>query len=108
MTKVRIDELQPLERVVWRMISSFRPEWEGTTITFELHVEVDRVKLCFAHRGFGHADEGYAVSTTGLGVLSGELETVPGNGRGRAQSGRRFCSHDSVRQRRSSAVYWMG
>jgi len=35
-TKKRVDELKPPVRVGWKTISSFRPEWDDTTITFDL------------------------------------------------------------------------
>src|SRR5437016_2730518 len=33
---MRVDELKPPVRVGWKTISSFRPEWDDTTITFDL------------------------------------------------------------------------
>jgi uncharacterized protein YndB with AHSA1/START domain len=81
-TKVSIDELNPPTRVVWKTISSFRPEWSGTAISFDLREEGSTTVLLFAHRDFAQADEIYALTNTGwayyLVSLRQYLET--GNG----------------------------
>jgi uncharacterized protein YndB with AHSA1/START domain len=66
-TKVRVDELEPSVRVGWTVISSYHPEWIGTTITFDLRAEENGAALSFAHRGFARADEVFALTTTGWG-----------------------------------------
>lgn len=73
-TKVRVEELKPPTRVVWKTISSFRPEWSGTTITFDLRSEGNDTILSFAHRGFEEADEIYALTTTGWGYYLVSLQ----------------------------------
>ena len=81
-TTVRVDELEPPRRVVWRTISSFHPEWADTTITFDLRAEGSVTVLSFAHRGFRREDEAYALFTTGwayyLVSLQQYLETGEG------------------------------
>jgi uncharacterized protein YndB with AHSA1/START domain len=67
-TTVTVKELEPPLHVLWKTRSSFRPEWEGTTIVFDLRAEKGNTVLAFAHRGFEAADERYAVTTTGWGV----------------------------------------
>jgi uncharacterized protein YndB with AHSA1/START domain len=64
-TRVRIEELHPDRRVVWETVSSFRPEWVGTRIEFDLRPSPNSMVLAFAHRGFQHADDVFAVTTTG-------------------------------------------
>jgi uncharacterized protein YndB with AHSA1/START domain len=86
-SRMKVDELKAPVRVSWTTISSFRPEWNGTTITFDLRAEGSDTVLSFAHRGFKQADEGYAVTTTGWGVLSCQLATISGDGKGRTQPG---------------------
>ena len=81
-TKVRVDELEPPVRVVWKVISSFRPEWEETTITFDLRVEGSDTVLSFAHRGFKQADEVYALTTTGWGYYLVSLQQYVETGKG--------------------------
>jgi uncharacterized protein YndB with AHSA1/START domain len=81
-TKIKVDELKMPVHVGWKTISSFRPEWDGTTLTFDLRAEGNNTVLSFAQRGFEQADEVYALTTTGwayyLVSLQQYLET--GNG----------------------------
>ena len=64
-TSVSIEELKPPFRVAWKTISSFRPEWSGTTITFELRQEGNATVVLFAHRDFAQPDESFALFNTG-------------------------------------------
>jgi len=64
-TKVSVEQLNPPIRVVWKTISSFRPEWSDTTISFDLRWDGSDTILSFAHRGFKEADDIYALTTTG-------------------------------------------
>lgn len=73
-TTVRVEELKPPIRVVWKTISSFRPEWSGTTITFDLRSEGSDTMLSFAHCGFEETDEIYALTTTGWGYYLVSLQ----------------------------------
>jgi uncharacterized protein YndB with AHSA1/START domain len=72
-TTVAVRELEPPLHVMWKTLSSFRPEWEGTTIVFDLRVDASGTVLSFAHRGFETADERYAMTTTGWGVYLASL-----------------------------------
>jgi uncharacterized protein YndB with AHSA1/START domain len=81
-TKMRIDELERPVRVRWSTISSFHPEWQGTTITFDLRAEGEKTVLCFAHRGFVKADEAYALFTTGWGYYLVSLQQYVETGKG--------------------------
>ena len=69
-TRVRVEELKPPVCVGWKTVSSFRPEWNGTTITFDLRAEGSDTMLSFAHRDFAQADEIYALTTTGWATIS--------------------------------------
>lgn len=65
-TTVRVDDLEPQERVGWKTLSANAPGgWDGTEITFDLRAAEDETVLSFPHRGFKHADEGYALVNTG-------------------------------------------
>ncbi len=82
-TKVSVDKLEPPVHVGWKTISSNAPGgWHGTTMTFDLRAEGSATVLSFAHRGFEHADDGYACVTTGwdyyLVSLQQYLETGEG------------------------------
>ena len=79
---VTIKELEPPLHVVWKTSSSFRPEWGGTTIIFDLRAEADHTVVSFAHRGFEQADERYAVTTTGWGVALASLRSYLETGTG--------------------------
>ena len=82
-TKVKIDELKPPIRVAWTTISSAAPGgWDDTRITFDLRPEAGDTVLCFAHRGFKQADEGYARTTTGWGYYLVSLQQYLEAGKG--------------------------
>lgn len=81
-TTVLIKELEPPLHVLWKTTSSFRPEWEGTTIIFDLRVDDGGTVLSFAHRGFEAADERYAVTTTGWGSSLASLRQYLETGAG--------------------------
>ena len=81
-TTVRVAELDPPVCVVWKTLSSFRPEWIDTTITFELRAEGEATVLAFAHRGFAQADETYALTTTGWGYFLVSLQQYLETGKG--------------------------
>ncbi len=73
-TKVKIAELRASKRVVWKVVSSFRPEWEETSIEFDLCAEQGATAVRFAHRGFNEADDTYALCTTGWGYYLVSLQ----------------------------------
>jgi uncharacterized protein YndB with AHSA1/START domain len=81
-TRVGIEELNPPARVSWKTISSFRPEWSGTSISFDLRPEGSNTVLLFAHRGFAQADEIYALTTTGWGYYLVSLQQYLETGQG--------------------------
>jgi uncharacterized protein YndB with AHSA1/START domain len=80
--KMEVDELKPPVRVGWKTISSAVPGWDGTTVTFDLRAEGSDTVLCFAHRGFKQADEGYACTTTGWGYYLVSLPQYLETGKG--------------------------
>lgn len=84
-TTVLIKELEPPLHVLWKTTTSFRPEWEGTTIAFDLRAQGNVTVLSFAHRGFEEADERYAVTTTGWGVYLASLQQYLETGIGSPQ-----------------------
>lgn len=73
-TRIRIGELVPPRRVAWTVVDSFRPEWVGTTITFELRPASGGAEMLFAQRGYPKADENHAVCTTGWGIYFSRLQ----------------------------------
>jgi len=73
-TRVRIDALDAPRQVAWTVVESFRPEWLGTTISFDLRPLDAGSELRFAQRGYPHADENFALCTTGWGVYLGRLQ----------------------------------
>lgn len=72
-TTVAIAELDPAARVEWKVVDSFRPEWRGTQISFDLREVDGSTELRFRHSGFPLADDDYAVCTTGWGIYLGRL-----------------------------------
>ena len=81
-TKVEIVELRPSTRVGWKVLSSFRLEWRGTAVGFDLRGHEGGTKLLFAHRGFPLPDEDYALCTTGWGIYLTGLKALLENGTG--------------------------
>jgi uncharacterized protein YndB with AHSA1/START domain len=79
---VAVRELEPPLHVMWKTTSSFRSEWKGTTIVFDLRVDAGGTVLSFAHRGFEAADERYAVTTTEWGVYLASLQQYLETGTG--------------------------
>lgn len=81
-TRIRIDELKPQVRVTWATIASFLPDWDGTTITFDLRNEGSGTALSFAQCGFKQANEIYALTTTGWGYYLVSLQQYLETGKG--------------------------
>jgi uncharacterized protein YndB with AHSA1/START domain len=82
-TKVRVDDLEPPNRVRWKTLSANAPGgWDGTTITFALRREGADTVVSFAHSGFEHANEGYALVTTGWAYYLVSLQQYLETGRG--------------------------
>ncbi|WP_020176051.1 SRPBCC family protein [Methyloferula stellata] len=80
--KLRVDELEPPTRVGWKATSSLNPQWDGTTIAFDLRKEGEATVLSFAHRGFEKADDVYARTTTGWGYFLVSLRQYLETGNG--------------------------
>jgi len=79
---VRVQDLTPNAHVGWRMMSSGQPAFEGTTIAFDLRPAGGDTMLAFAHRGFKHADDGFASATTRWGFYLVSLKQYLESGRG--------------------------
>jgi uncharacterized protein YndB with AHSA1/START domain len=79
---VRVEELVPPSRVVWKPLTDNRPQWLGTTIAFDLKAEDGGTDLTFTQRGYPEADDVYACVTTAwayfLFSLKRYLETGTG------------------------------
>ncbi len=81
-TKVKVAELAPSVRVCWQTTSSFRPAWLGTTVTFTLRPDSNGTALLFSHSGWTHADDEYALCTTGWGYYLVSLQQYLQTGKG--------------------------
>jgi uncharacterized protein YndB with AHSA1/START domain len=81
-TKVRVVELASPLRVAWKTTASFRLEWVDTTITFDLRQDSTGTAILFTHRGFQHADDIYALCTTGWGYYLVSLQQYLETGQG--------------------------
>ena len=78
--KVTVEELNPTTHVRWRVANS---AWPGNDIEFNLKADgSDTTTLVFAHRGFPHADEGYASATTRWGFYLLSLKRYLQAGKG--------------------------
>lgn len=78
--RVRIEELKPPQRIVWKVIDE---AWDGDTIVFEVQPEAAGAQLSFLQCGFKEADQRYAIATTRWGLyllsLKNYLETGKGS-----------------------------
>ena len=63
-TRVEIEQLEPAERVVWKVVSAAMPTWADTRIEFGMAAADDGTMLRFAHRGFVDTDDFFAMSAT--------------------------------------------
>lgn len=81
-TRVRVAELVRPLHVGWKTTASFRPEWVDTTIAFDLREDPGGTVVLFAHRGFQHADDVYALCTTGWGYYLVSLQQYLQTGKG--------------------------
>jgi uncharacterized protein YndB with AHSA1/START domain len=90
-TKVRIDALEPGERVAWTTLSTDAPGgWSGTTIAFALKADGDDTVLALAHCGFREANEGFALVSTGWAYYLVSLQQYLETGRGTPQQEKDF------------------
>jgi uncharacterized protein YndB with AHSA1/START domain len=78
--KVKIEELQPPQRIEWKVTNA---AWNGDTIVFEVRPEQAAARLSFSHRHFKEGDQRYASATTRWGFyllsLKNYLETGKGS-----------------------------
>jgi uncharacterized protein YndB with AHSA1/START domain len=77
--RVTVEELDPTTRVRWRVANS---AWQASDIAFDLKAEDSDTTLVFAHRGFPHADQGYASATTRWGFYLLSLKRYLQTGKG--------------------------
>ena len=63
-TRIKIEQLEPAERVVWKVVSAAMPTWADTHIEFRMAAADDGTMLRFAHRGFADTDDFFAMSAT--------------------------------------------
>jgi Activator of Hsp90 ATPase homolog 1-like protein len=80
--KVKVAELNPLERVAWNGVSSTGGHFDGTTISFDLRSEEGITSLLFAHRGFKAGENNIASATTRWGFYLLSLKRHLEGGKG--------------------------
>lgn len=81
-TVVLILDLQPPEKVSWKVERSFRPEQDGTTINFTLLPEHDGTHLLFSQTGYAKIDETFALMTKGWAYYLVSLQRYLETGKG--------------------------
>ena len=81
-TEVKVTELTPPVRVSWQIVSSFRPAWIGTTVTFVMRPDDNGTSLLFSHGPWTDADDEYALCTTGWGYYLVSLQQYLQTGKG--------------------------
>jgi uncharacterized protein YndB with AHSA1/START domain len=68
--------------ICWRVLTSFRPEQEGTIIMFQLHPQKSHIMLHFSQSGFVAEDETYAMMNTGWAYYLVSLKQYVETGKG--------------------------
>ena len=81
-TVVQIINLQEPILVTWAILNSFRPEQNGTIITFEIQSAGSYTLLHFSQVGFATADETYALMNTGWAYYLVSLKQYLETGKG--------------------------
>jgi hypothetical protein len=88
-SRLRVTELVPGERVVWRVVDNHmdfvedQSEWIDTEIRFDLTAVDGGTELRFTHVGLGPADECYGVCSNAWGMyVNGSLRRLVTTGRG--------------------------
>jgi uncharacterized protein YndB with AHSA1/START domain len=81
-TVVDIIDLQAPTLVKWSVPSSFRPEQNGTIITFQMHPEGNCTVLNFSQEGYAVADEIFALMSTGWAYYLQSLKRYFETGKG--------------------------
>ncbi len=82
-TVVRITKLERPVLVEWIVETSFRPEQNGTLITFHLKPEANGVWLHFSQTGYLEADDTYALMNTGWAYYLVSLKQYVEKGQGK-------------------------
>ena len=81
-TRVNIIQLQEPLLVCWAVLESFRPEQNGTIITFELNPTEGDTMLHFSQDGFAEADDTFALMNTGWAYYLVSLKQYLEKGKG--------------------------
>lgn len=87
-TKVRIEELKPFFRAVWKPLAAPIPAWLDTKIEFELNAEEDNsTTLRFSQCGFKQTDDLFAMVNTAWAVFLISLKEYLETGKGTPHPG---------------------
>jgi uncharacterized protein YndB with AHSA1/START domain len=81
-TKIKIISLQEPVLVSWLVLASFRPEQNGTIISFELRANGKATLLHFIQEGYTKADDTYALMNTGWAYYLVSLKRYLEKGKG--------------------------
>ena len=81
-TRVKIEELKPPARVVWKTLSAPIPTWADSVISLDLQADGGGTVLRFAQRGIRQADDQFAMSTTAWGSFLLSLKEYLETGKG--------------------------
>lgn len=92
--KIKVTELVPGKKVVWRVLDndfSFiedKTEWTGTEIIFDVSWQGDKTEIHFTHQGLVPEYECYEVCSDGWGsAINGSLRSLITTGKGQPNVG---------------------
>lgn len=104
--KIRVTELVPGEKVVWRVVDNYmsfindQSEWKDTEIRFELAAKDGTTEVRFTHAGLVRAYECFDVCSNAWGLYIGDsLPSLITTGKGKPNS-----NPDEARYRKEERV----
>jgi hypothetical protein len=93
-SKIKITELIPRKRVVWRVLDNYfsfiedKTEWTGTEIIFDISKKGDKTAVRFTHQGLVPDYECYDICSDGWGTaINGSLWSLVTIGKGHPNVG---------------------
>ena len=88
--KIKITELIPSEKVIWRVLDSYlsfvkdQTEWTGTEMIFDISKKGNKTEIRFTHQGLVPEVECYDVCSGGWGTaINSSLRSLITTGKGR-------------------------
>jgi Activator of Hsp90 ATPase homolog 1-like protein len=99
--KMKITELVPGKKVVWRVLDNYfnfaedKTEWTGTDIIFDISRKGDKTEVHFTHQGLVPEYECYDACSDGwCTYINGSLRELIAKGKGQPNAGEPMTDHE--------------